>query len=156
MAGVLLWSKGFASGVLALLEPLPAGGSAVTTWLWSAGAPPVTARTGWEAGSTPEAWSWTTAGWGSTTDWPGTQQQQHSAQKKWICTFVRQPFGGAHCYPLLPWITDPKSNRIFHRTGMEKRSSKTYRTLNPSCKPKLQILKEPNKPSSVPKALQSQ
>jgi len=75
-AGVVLWSKGLATVILPFAEPFPAvGGSAPTVWLWSCVVPPVTAMTGWEAGSTPEAWSCTTAGWGSTTDGPRTQEQ---------------------------------------------------------------------------------
>lgn len=90
MAGALLWSRDFVTGTLPLLEPLPpAADSAFTAWFWRAGAPPATAMTGWEAGSTPEVWSCTTAGWGSTTDGPATQERQHSAGMKCICARMK-------------------------------------------------------------------
>lgn len=79
------------------------------------------------------------------------EYKNSSVQHGWN-GFVHHHFVGAYCYPLLLWTTDLKSISTFHRTGME-RNSKTYRSLNPSCKPKLQILKESNKPSSVAKAL---
>lgn len=81
------------------------------------------------------------------------EHKNSSAQHGWNGV-VHHYSVGAYWYLLLPCTVYLKSI-TFHRIGMEKRSSKVYRTLNPSCKPKLQMLKESNKPSSVPKALQS-